>query len=258
MRLALAGALLAVAVPVAAQAPNITITGKVTSEAGAVVEGASVQANELRISTVTNSGGNYSIVIPSPENGARFIVQLIARATGFVPQVQLIRFAVEDDKVRWVAGSARMDFVMKRAANETADHERARVPFSVARGDNQSPVSNVPGQADPFARFLFPPELVMQHQGMLNLQESQREALQNAIQQAQTQMLRMQWALAGEGEKLTKLLAAELLDEKEVLAQVDRILMTEREIKRAQMTLMVRIRNTLNAEQQMRLRSVRD
>ena len=97
----------------------------------------------------------------------------------------------------------------------------------------------------------------MQHQGALGLQDSQRETLQNAIQEAQTQTLRMQWALASEGEKLTKLLAAETLDEKEVLAQVDRILMTEREIKRAQMTLMVRIRNTLTPEQRTRLRQAR-
>ena len=34
--------------------------------------------------------------------------------------------------------------------------------------------------------------------------------------------------------------------------------MTEREIKRAQMTLMIRIRNALTPEQQARLRQVRD
>ena len=121
----------------------------------------------------------------------------------------------------------------------------------------QGPAQQVPGQPDPFGRFLFPPELVMQHQGQIGLQDSQRAALQAAIQEAQTTVLRMQFVLAGEAEKLTKLLEAPKLDEKEVLALVDRILMVEREVKRAQVTLMVRIKNTLTEEQQARLRQLR-
>lgn len=115
----------------------------------------------------------------------------------------------------------------------------------------------VPGQADPFGRFLFPPELVMQHQGTIGLSESQREALQAAIQEAQTTVLKMQFALSGEAEKLAKLLEAPRIEEGSVLRQVDRILGIERELKRAQMTLMIRIKNTLTAEQQARLRSLR-
>ena len=121
----------------------------------------------------------------------------------------------------------------------------------------QQPGAQVPGQADPFARFLFPPELVMQHQGQIGLQESQRAALQSAIQEAQSTMLRMQFALAAEAEKLTKLLEPPRLDEKDVVAQVDRILSMERDVKRAQVTLMVRIKNTLTEEQQAKLRQLR-
>jgi Spy/CpxP family protein refolding chaperone len=121
----------------------------------------------------------------------------------------------------------------------------------------QQPAAQVPGQADPFGRYLFPPELVMQHQGQIGLQDSQRAALQNAIQDAQSTMLKMQFALAGEAEKLTKLLEGARLEERDVLAQVDRILMIEREVKKAQMTLMIRIKNTLTPEQQERLRALR-
>ena len=121
----------------------------------------------------------------------------------------------------------------------------------------QQPAAQVPGQADPFARFLFPPELVMQHQGQIGLQDAQRAALQSAIQEAQSTVLKMQFALAGEAEKLTKLLEAARLEERDVLAQVDRILMIEREVKKAQMTLMIRIKNTLTPEQQDRLRALR-
>ena len=119
------------------------------------------------------------------------------------------------------------------------------------------PGAQMPGQPDPFGRFLFPPELVMQHQGHIGLQESQRAALQSAIQEAQATTLKMQFALAAEAEKLTTLLEAPRLEEKDVLAQVDRILGIEREVKRAQVTLMVRIKNTLTEEQQAKLRQLR-
>jgi Spy/CpxP family protein refolding chaperone len=115
-----------------------------------------------------------------------------------------------------------------------------------------------PGQQqDPFGRFLFPPELVMQHQGEINLQDSQRAALQTAIQQAQTKFVDLQWRLSGEGEKLARLLQAPVADESQVLDQVDRILAAEREVKRTQIGLLVRIKNTLTPAQQAKLTEIR-
>jgi Spy/CpxP family protein refolding chaperone len=113
------------------------------------------------------------------------------------------------------------------------------------------------GQPDPFGRHLFPPELVMQHQGQINLQDSQRAALQAAIAQAQTRFVDAQWKISAEGEKLARLLQTPTVDEKLVLEQVDRILDIEREVKRAQMGLMVRIKNTLTPSQQAKLRELR-
>jgi len=114
-----------------------------------------------------------------------------------------------------------------------------------------------PQGQDPFARYLFPPELVMQHQGEINLQDAQRTALQAAIQQAQAKFTDAQWKLSAEGEKLGRLLSNATADEAQVLEQVDRILALEREVKRAQMGLMVRIKNTLTAAQQAKLRALR-
>ena len=125
-----------------------------------------------------------------------------------------------------------------------------------AQGPGPGP-AQMAQQADPFGRFLFPPELVMQHQGEIALTDEQRATLQAAIQDAQSTVVKMQWALTRDAEKLTGLLDTASVDEKAVLAQVDRILMIEREVKRAQMTLMVRIKNTLSPAQQARLRDVR-
>jgi Spy/CpxP family protein refolding chaperone len=136
-------------------------------------------------------------------------------------------------------------------------------PFA-ARLDAQGPPGSQgpqPGggqqQQDPFKGFLFPPELVMQHQGEINLQDSQRATLQSAIQQAQTKFVDVQWKLSAEGEKLARLLQNATVDETQVLEQVDRILALERDMKRAQMGLMVRIKNTLTPTQQAKLRELR-
>ena len=116
-----------------------------------------------------------------------------------------------------------------------------------------------PGQQppDPFGRFLFPPELVMQHQGELGLQDAQRATIQAAIQEAQTKFVDAQWRLSAEGEKLGRLLQSTTVDESQVLEQVDRILSIEREVKRAQLTLLVRIKNALSPTQQRKLTELR-
>jgi hypothetical protein len=117
-----------------------------------------------------------------------------------------------------------------------------------------------PGPApepDPFSRFLFPPELVMRFQGDIGLQDAQRATIQTAMKDAQSKFLDTQWQLSGEGEKLAKLLQNATVDETQVLEQVDRILTLEREMKRAQITLMVRIKNALTPAQQQKLRDLR-
>jgi Spy/CpxP family protein refolding chaperone len=107
-----------------------------------------------------------------------------------------------------------------------------------------------PGGADDFGRNFFPPELVMQHQSEIALQDSQRAALTSAVQQAQGKFMDVQWKLSAEGEKMGRLLQGTQVDEAQVLEEVDRILALEREIKRGQISLMVRIKNTLTAAQQ--------
>ena len=97
----------------------------------------------------------------------------------------------------------------------------------------------------------------MQHQTEIGLQDSQRAALTSAIQRAQTKFMDTQWKLAAEGEKMGRLLQGPQVDETAVLDEVDRILNLEREIKRAQVGLMVRIKNTLTPQQQAKLAEFR-
>jgi Spy/CpxP family protein refolding chaperone len=108
-----------------------------------------------------------------------------------------------------------------------------------------------------WARNFFPPELVMQHQSEIGLQDSQRAALTSAIQQAQGKFTDTQWKLSAEGEKMGRLLQGSQVDEAAVLDEVDRILNLEREIKKAQISLMVRIKNMLTPQQQAKLAQIR-
>lgn len=114
-----------------------------------------------------------------------------------------------------------------------------------------------PGGPDDWARHFFPPEMVMQNQGEIGLQDAQRAALTSAVQQAQGKMMEVQWKVGAEAEKLSRLIEKTQVDEAQVLEQVDRILAFEREIKKAQVTLLVRIKNTLTPAQQAKLAELR-
>jgi Spy/CpxP family protein refolding chaperone len=110
---------------------------------------------------------------------------------------------------------------------------------------------------DPFARFLFPIELVMANQQAINLTDRQRTAIQEAMKEAQGRFIDLQFKMSGEGERLQRLLQSSSVDEERVLDQVDRVLTLEREIKRAQLSLMIRVKNQLTEQQQVMLNRLR-
>jgi Spy/CpxP family protein refolding chaperone len=108
-----------------------------------------------------------------------------------------------------------------------------------------------------FAKYLFPPELVMQHQQSLQLTPDQRTAITNEIRALQLKVVELQWKMQDEAQKLTELVQGARVDEAQTVAQVDRVLGIEREIKRAHMALLVRIKNMLTPEQQGALTTLR-
>ena len=77
------------------------------------------------------------------------------------------------------------------------------------------------------------------------------------IQKAQAKFLDLQWDAQSESGKLVQLLKARPVDENAVLAQVDQVLNREREIKKAQISLLVRIKNLLTEAQQNKLMDLR-
>jgi len=111
--------------------------------------------------------------------------------------------------------------------------------------------------SDPIAENLFPPELVMSHQKELNLDDAQKTYLRGEIQKAQSRFTELQWQLQDNMEALVTSLKQSPVDEAQVLGLLDKVLNAEREIKRTQIGLLVRIRNKLTPEQQARLQKLR-
>lgn len=110
---------------------------------------------------------------------------------------------------------------------------------------------------DPLGRSFFPPELVMQNQQAIALTAEQRTRLKTDIREAQLKFTELEWKLQDEGEKMMLLADPPRVDEQQVLAQLDKVLSAEREMKRAQIALLVRIKNALTPDQQAKLQELR-
>ena len=132
---------------------------------------------------------------------------------------------------------------------------QAPCPVFVVNGQETAPApcessSSSKHAVDPIARYLYAPELVMAHQDAISLTDRQRTAIQDIVKEMQSKVVDVQLRLASSSEKLTRLLSARTVDEAAVLQQVDQVLASEREVKRAQLSLLVRVKNQLNAAQQ--------
>jgi Spy/CpxP family protein refolding chaperone len=114
-----------------------------------------------------------------------------------------------------------------------------------------------PHPEDPLARFLFPPELVMQQQRAIGLKPEQRSSITRAIQEFQTKVLDLQWQMQDETQRFAELLDRPTVDQAAAMAQIDKLLAVEREVKRAHIGLLIQIKNSLTAEQQAKLAQAR-
>jgi Spy/CpxP family protein refolding chaperone len=110
---------------------------------------------------------------------------------------------------------------------------------------------------DPIGQRFFAPELVIQHQEAIGLSAEQKDYFKTEIRQAQLKFTELQWKLQDEMEKLVALVKQPRVDEQQVLAQLEKLLAAEREVKREQVTLLVRIKNKLTPEQQGKLLELR-
>src|SRR5215510_14145483 len=128
----------------------------------------------------------------------------------------------------------------------------------VAQQSNQPPQSpHPPPNPDPLAHLMFPPDMIMGHARQLNLTEEQKAFMRSEIQKTTVSFQELQWKLQDQMELLQETMKSTSVNEQQALAQLDKVLEVEREIKRLHIGLAVRLKNRLTPEQQDQLHKMR-
>jgi Spy/CpxP family protein refolding chaperone len=110
---------------------------------------------------------------------------------------------------------------------------------------------------DPLGDVMFPPDMIMGHARELGLTDEQKAFMRGEIQRTTTHFLELQWQLQDAMEALHQTMKSNAVDEQQALAQLDKVLDTERQIKHLHFSLGIRLKNQLTAEQQGKLRGMR-
>lgn len=114
-----------------------------------------------------------------------------------------------------------------------------------------------PGPHDPLADVMFPADLIMNHAHQLNLTDEQKTFMRGEIQKTTTSFQDLQWKLQDQMEALHQVMKSTSVNEEQALAQLNKVLDIEREIKRLHVSLAVRLKNHLTSEQQEQLHQFR-
>lgn len=114
-----------------------------------------------------------------------------------------------------------------------------------------------PPNMDPLGDVMFPPDMIMGHARELGISDEQKLFMRGEIQKTTTHFLELQWQLQDAMEALHQTMKSNVVDEQQALSQLDKVLDTERQIKRLHFTLGIRLKNQLTPEQQGKLRGMR-
>ena len=112
-------------------------------------------------------------------------------------------------------------------------------------------------QDDPIGQQLFPPELIMSQTQKLHIDDKQRATIKSEVQRAQSKFFDLQWELKEASDAMVQLLQQTPVDEARVLEQADKVMGYERDIKKIHLSMLIRIKNALTADQIAQLRQIR-
>lgn len=143
--------------------------------------------------------------------------------------------------------------------------QQAPMPGHPAQPGNAPNAPNVPNapnapnppNPDPLAHLMFPPDLIMGHARQLGLTDEQKVFMRSEIQKTTSSFHELQWKLQDQMELLHETMKPTSVNEQQALAQLDKVLEIEREIKRLHIGLAVRLKNRLTSEQQEQLHKMR-
>ena len=97
----------------------------------------------------------------------------------------------------------------------------------------------------------------MQHQREIGLTDEQKAFMRGEIQRVTVRFNELQWQLQDAMEALASTMRESAVNEQQALAQLDKVLDSEREIKHLHIGLAIRIKNKLTSEQQAKLQAIK-
>lgn len=126
-----------------------------------------------------------------------------------------------------------------------------------AAGDPRGAGPKHRGAPELMADNFFSPDLIMENQKALKLSADQQTAIRAEMQKTMARFTDLKWQESAADEALDGLLKQERVDEKRALAQLDKLLAIENDVKRLHFGMLVRVKNLLTREQQRQLRELK-
>lgn len=105
---------------------------------------------------------------------------------------------------------------------------------------------------------VFPVDLVMENKATIALTPAQEAAITKELDRTQSELVKLQWELQTEKDKLVKILDEPRIDETKSRQAAEALMQRENAIKGAHLGLLVRIKNVLTPAQQEKLRTARE
>ncbi len=111
-------------------------------------------------------------------------------------------------------------------------------------------------RGDVFKGKLFPPNIILEHQDELGLSKEQFTAIRAAVVAVQANIAEHEWDVREAYQRIMAGLDETPIDEKRVLRDVEAALLAENEVKKKQVAMLIRLKNTLTDGQIEYLESV--
>ena len=110
---------------------------------------------------------------------------------------------------------------------------------------------------DVVAENLFTADLILKHQDTVGLVESQKAFFREEMEKSRERVAELQEKLNKEKAALAPLLKKDRIDEAPALAQSDKALALDQQIKREHLALLIRLKNRLTPDQQNKLAEIK-
>ena len=108
---------------------------------------------------------------------------------------------------------------------------------------------DIGAKKDVFKGKLFAPNIILEHQDELGLTKEQFTAIRAAVVEVQASVAGHEWDLREAYMQTLASLDETPVDEDKVLQSVEAALLAENEVKKLQVTMLIRLRNLLTDEQ---------